>query len=70
MVAGILTAETVYKSSMAMRDLMIEYLKVKKSWGPRDIESNWKLVPEELATRAIKNHFVNAGQEPVVDRYK
>ena len=70
MVGGILTAETVYKSSMAMRDLMIEYLKVKKSWGPRDIESNWKLIPEDLATRAIKNHFINAGQEPVVDRYK
>jgi 2',3'-cyclic-nucleotide 2'-phosphodiesterase/3'-nucleotidase len=70
MVAGILTAETLYKSSMAMRDLMIEYLKIKKTWGPEDIQSNWKLVPEDLATRAIKNHFVNAGQEPVVDRYK
>jgi 2',3'-cyclic-nucleotide 2'-phosphodiesterase/3'-nucleotidase len=70
MVAGILTAETVYKSSKAMRDLMIEYLKIKKSWGPQDVESNWKLIPEDLATRAIKNHFKTAGQEPVVDRYK
>jgi 2',3'-cyclic-nucleotide 2'-phosphodiesterase/3'-nucleotidase len=70
MMAGILTAETLYKSSMAMRDLMIEYLKIKKTWGPEDIESNWKLIPANLATRAIKNHFVSAGQEPVVDRYK
>jgi 2',3'-cyclic-nucleotide 2'-phosphodiesterase/3'-nucleotidase len=70
MVGGILVADTTYQSSMAMRDLMIEYLKVKKTWGPEDIQSNWKLVPEDLAVRAIHNHLEAIGQESVVDAYK
>ncbi|MBF9014577.1 MULTISPECIES: bifunctional UDP-sugar hydrolase/5'-nucleotidase [unclassified Oceanispirochaeta] len=55
-----LNAETTYISQLAMRDLMVEYLKEKKSWGSGDIESNWKLVPEDLAARAIENQL-NAG---------
>ncbi|MDC7235504.1 MAG: 5'-nucleotidase C-terminal domain-containing protein [Spirochaetales bacterium] len=55
-----LNAETTYISQLAMRDLMVEYLQEKKSWGESDIESNWKLVPEDLAARAIENQL-NAG---------
>ena len=54
---GLLTTETTYKSSDTMRDLMIEYLKVVKTWGPENVEDNWKLVPEELAVRAISNQL-------------
>lgn len=55
-----LKAETTYISQLAMRDLMVEYLRKKKSWGKSDIESNWKLIPEDLAARAIENQL-NAG---------
>ena len=54
---GLLTTETTYKSSDTMRDLMIEYLKVVGTWGPENIENNWKLIPEELAARAISNQL-------------
>ncbi len=67
---GLLTVETTYKSSMAMRDLMIEYLKVKKTWGVEDIEENWKLVPEGLAVEAIRNYFENNNIEPVDTKYQ
>ena len=67
---GILTVETTYISSMAMRDLMIEYLKVKKSWGRDDIEENWKLVPEDLAVEAIRNYLEDNNIDPVDSKYK
>jgi 2',3'-cyclic-nucleotide 2'-phosphodiesterase/3'-nucleotidase len=54
---GLLTTDTTYKSSDSMRDLMIEYLKVVGTWGPENIESNWKLVPEDLAARAVANQL-------------
>lgn len=54
---GILTTETTYKSSGTMRDLMIEYLGVVETWGPEDIEYNWKLIPEDLAARAVANQI-------------
>ena len=54
---GVLTTETTYKSSGTMRDLMIEYLKVVGTWGPEDVEENWKLVPEDLAARAVANQL-------------
>lgn len=54
---GILTTKTTYASSDAMRDLMIEYLKVVKNWGPENVENNWKLIPEDLAERAISNQL-------------
>jgi len=37
--------------------LIIEYLKVVGTWGPENIEENWKLVPEDLAARAISNQL-------------
>jgi 2',3'-cyclic-nucleotide 2'-phosphodiesterase (5'-nucleotidase family) len=55
-----LTAETTYISQLAMRDLMVEYLREKKTWGASDVESSWKLIPEDLAARAIENQL-NAG---------
>ncbi|MDC7239027.1 MAG: hypothetical protein PQJ50_01575, partial [Spirochaetales bacterium] len=59
-----LKAKTTYISQLAMRDLMVEYLKEKKSWGEDDIEQNWKLIPEDLAARAIENqiNMGNAGR--------
>ena len=54
---GVLTTETTYKSSDTMRDLMIEYLKEVGTWGPEDVEENWKLIPEDLAARAIANQL-------------
>ncbi len=54
---GILQTDTTYKSSDAMRDLMVEYLKKVETWGPEDIEENWKLVPEDLAEKAISNQI-------------
>jgi hypothetical protein len=47
-----------------MRDLMVEYLKEKKSWGASDIESSGKLIPEDLADRAIEMQLAdgNAGR--------
>lgn len=54
---GLLTTETTYMSSDSMRDLMIEYLKVVGTWGPENIEENWKLIPEDLAARAINNQI-------------
>jgi 2',3'-cyclic-nucleotide 2'-phosphodiesterase (5'-nucleotidase family) len=54
---GILTTKTTYASSDAMRDLMIEYLKVVKTWGPENVVKNWKLIPEDLAARAINNQL-------------
>ena len=48
-----LKAKSTYLSSQAMRDLMVEFLKKEKSWGADNIESNWKLIPEDLAARAI-----------------
>jgi len=53
----LLTTETTYKSSGTMRDLMIEYLKVAGTWGPENVEDNWKLIPEDLAARAIDNQL-------------
>ncbi|MBI9109116.1 MAG: 5'-nucleotidase C-terminal domain-containing protein [Spirochaetales bacterium] len=67
---GLLTVETTYKSSMAMRDLMIEYLKIKKTWGEGDIEENWKLVPEDLAIRAIKDFLMDNDIDPVDTKYR
>ncbi len=59
-----LKAKTTYISQLAMRDLMVEYLKQKKTWGKDDIEQNWKLIPEDLAARAIENqiNMGNAGR--------
>jgi len=54
---GVITTKTTYKSSGAMRDLMIEYLKVVKTWGPENTVENWKLIPEDLAERAIANQI-------------
>lgn len=58
---GILKVNTTYRSELAMRDLMIEYLKIVKTWGPENIEQNWKLVPEDLAARAIENQLATGG---------
>jgi len=59
-----LLAKTTYISQLAMRDLMVEYLKVKKSWGASDIETSWKLIPEDLAARAIERQLAgdNSGR--------
>jgi len=54
---GILKVKTLYSSTQSMRDLMVEYIKYKKKWGPKDIEYNWKLVPEELAKKAIEKEL-------------
>jgi len=58
---GVLTTGTTYKSSDSMRDLMIAYLKDVGTWGPENIEYNWKLVPEDLAARAIENQIGTSG---------
>ena len=67
---GLLTVDTTYKSSAAMRDLMIEYLKIKSTWGAEDIEENWKLVPEDLAVEAIRNYLEDNDIDPVDSKYK
>jgi 2',3'-cyclic-nucleotide 2'-phosphodiesterase/3'-nucleotidase len=67
---GLLTVDTTYKSSMAMRDLMIEYLKVKGSWGADDVEENWKLVPESIAVSAIRLYLEDNDIDPVDTKYK
>jgi len=67
---GLLTVETTYKSSMAMRDLMIEYLKIKNNWGASDIEENWKLIPEDLAISAIRNFLEDNDIDPVDTKYR
>ncbi len=54
---GVINSKTTYQSSKPMRDLMVEYLKSEKTWGPENIENNWKLVPEALAARAIENQL-------------
>ncbi len=54
---GIINSKTTYQSSKPMRDLMVEYLESEKTWGPENIESNWKLVPEDIASRAIENQL-------------
>jgi len=50
---GVVTANTVYSSDKAMRDLMIEFLKVTGEWGPDEKDDNWRLVPLDLAEEAI-----------------
>ncbi len=62
MSGGVLSTETTYQSSMTMRDLMVEYLKVEGEWGPEDIEYNWQLIPENLADKAVANQLlINSG---------
>ncbi|MBI9104416.1 MAG: 5'-nucleotidase C-terminal domain-containing protein [Spirochaetales bacterium] len=63
MKGGILDANTTYQSSMPMRDLMVEYLKVKGDWGPEDTVVNWELVPDTIADIAVELQLLSAGSD-------
>ena len=54
---GNINSKTTYQSSMPMRDLMVEYLKIAEKWGPENVENSWQLIPASLASRAIENQL-------------
>lgn len=54
---GTINSKTTYQSSMPMRDLMVEYLKIAEKWGPENVENSWQLIPASLASRAIENQL-------------